>query len=513
MELREVFDLKPEYEGEIHPYALDRYREWLADIEREVQPEKLDYGDLNTYLSDQDKTTLHNAIAQIAEWLASCIGLGEGYSSIPYSLSVLLPMLEIKSLLKKVGEQKEEERRRVAACKELNPPLQVAKKWLNPDEYKEFEKSIAGAVSAYLEHGKEYILDTRSLDYLLYLSKIEGRQEERRRKRKAESKSSDFNLSLNKEISRLKSVLLPQKRKPKEYFEKRANDQRYLGYSFAHLLPADEKQRCDAIINETTQRIISAQFREFLDIRYQTTYFLLPVAEYRLVDIPCLDFSFEIFAVAEIEVWIKPGKLTVDGYTFDLPWIENRTEYGPYFVKLKAPEFLGYQYLLLTSAELGTIFWQNVPLVLILSLLDDEAEPARMLVVAASESYITYKIDSTEEEITIPTGFANYLREIHTLDQMTHIGILGEKVTSIAKKRLNESLTKQKIPLLPSEATASFKDDEFISSLTNLGLRRKDAEILLGHVPRNQTLAEATKLALQKYQGIIAQGSYGKTFD
>jgi hypothetical protein len=45
--------------------------------------------------------------------------------------------------------------------------------------------------------------------------------------------------------------------------------------------------------------------------------------------VPCIDISFEVFAAAYAEVWLKPGTKEFNGYEFALPWMEEGNARSP----------------------------------------------------------------------------------------------------------------------------------------------------------------------------------------
>lgn len=151
--------------------------------------------------------------------------------------------------------------------------------------------------------------------------------------------------------------------------------------------------------------------------------------------VPCLDFMFDVFAVVEVRVWLKPGQKNFSDYVFNLPWREEKG----YSVPLQEPEFLGYHYLVLTPEDLGGYsFWQGIPLVLLKGLLNGEIKPNGTTISAATDSMITYKIQRFKEEVDIPGKFADYLRNIGNIDQMVSMGIITEKVGNIVRSELGE---------------------------------------------------------------------------
>jgi len=123
-------------------------------------------------------------------------------------------------------------------------------------------------------------------------------------------------------------------------------------------------------------------------------YLPLPIAMYSFRGVPCLDFCLDVFCVIETRTWMKPGEKNFDGYSFDLP---RREEKG-YTVQLKE-EFLGYDYLPLTPKDLGAVFWQRIPLILLKELLEGGREPEGVTITAASDSGNTYKIQKFEGKL------------------------------------------------------------------------------------------------------------------
>jgi hypothetical protein len=524
--MAEVFTLKPEDEERIHPHALKRLNDWRSDIGGAVpQLEQATLDeinvDVNTYLDDDEKGNFKKNVTEVGEWVRACMDIGAGYSDRPFSTDVIGPMLRIKSMLTKVYERKiqraREEQRRQVAFKALNPPFQDARIYLDSEEYKEFEESIVVAVDACLAKGESYISDSRAEAYFWWCTTIKNREEEKERKRVAERKSWEYNLALGEEAKRLRSMLHPEKQNPEDYFEKGVVDLRYTGESFEHFLSAEGKQSFDtavnAIIREKLGELISHIYHQFIDWECLAYYFLLPWSDYVFEGVPCLDFSFNVFAVAETKVWLKPGKIGFDDYMFSLPQIEHKCDsYASYFTELEKPEFLGYHYVVLTPAEFGGyVFWQTIPLVLVAGLINGDTEPAGATISGVSETETTYTIKGFEEEVTIPNGFASYLKEIGGIDQMVSIGILSEKAANVIEKRLTQLEAGEKGGSLQNSQATGFKNEELISSLTSLGVPRRTAEELCSNIPKNLALQEATKLAMQNYNEIIAHRHSAKS--
>jgi len=225
-------------------------------------------------------------------------------------------------------------------------------------------------------------------------------------------------------------------------------------------------------------------FRQFIDGKYLRSYFLLLSAEYSLDGTPCLGFMFEVFAVVEIRVSLKPGKKTFGGYTFSLPWREEKG----YSILLQEPELLGYHYFILAPEDLGGyVSWETIPLVLLKGLLNGEIKPVGITISAALDDIITYKVPKFKEEVNIPDSFASYLRGIGSIDEMVSMGIMTEKVGNIVKSELGELKVEQKASL--SEEKVKQRDSKKAKAfqLFGEGKRPSDSEVKSLGIKPNST--------------------------
>jgi hypothetical protein len=309
--------------------------------------------------------------------------------------------------------EKEAEERWRTAYKELNIPTDDASKYLKSEEHEKFADSIPGAVDAYLAKRESYILDSRAADYLLWISVIKNRRKKEENKTAAAVKAREFGHSLNIEISKLKSTLSPENISIKDHFVKQIGDPRYTGHTFTDLLSEKQKQDLDTTLKKLVggelNKLVSDEFRQFVYWRYQYSYYLLPSVDgYMYEDVPCLNFCFDTYAVIRAEIWIKPVEKIFGDYTYYLPVSEGNGGNVP----LKAPQFIGYYYLILNPSDFGDyIFWQSIPLVLLKALLSGETKPA---------------------------GVTSYLGSIGSIDGMINMGIMTEKIANFAKNELSE---------------------------------------------------------------------------
>jgi hypothetical protein len=526
MELADLFPLPPDLEEKFRPEALQLYNEWriqiLKDIPALSQLSKEEaQAAIHKYLIDPEKESFQKYANEMAEWLWYCTQ----NQNVPFSIlrpMVYLPTREIAQLLRqafdrkakeideqrraqeaKAAEEEEEKDMRLkikAATKALNPPIEKAERYLDKNEYQKFHDSAARALLSYATHGEEYIHDPQSLAYLRWVKEINARQNAEEQKKVAEEKAKQYNRAFNKELRRLKAELLKDKQDTESYLRAHAGDRRYLPYSFAFKSSAQEEQRRDAIVERKVAEIVHPQFIKFITNRHRTRYFLVPFARFRAEDVFLLNFYFKVYAVVEIEVWMEPGEGNIEGYVFTFPWIEEKTDYGPYLREVRTPELVGYEYLLLTPSDLGHYFWRSLPLVLVKGLMAGELEPVGTSIMELSENFTTYSVNGLDDEVVIPERFADYLKELGGIEAMVAAGVIGDKVASVIKKCLERPLALPSLPALPVGDALGFEKDEFISALTGLGIPRKDAEQLLALTPKDLPLPEAVRLALQNYK-------------
>jgi len=459
-----ILSLKPEIAEQLHPFAVKWFGELRGAIEKQLEIDGLTVDDVESLLSQDEEGELQRQKSEIQMALLSCVNpdvastdllfnSGFGPAFLMMQLRSFTAADEIKSSLRKAYKRKaaatsepmrkkNELKRRTRAFEALNPPIALARKYLtDPAEYLRFEMSISGAVDAYLEAGELYGSHEKAKEYGQCMEMIEDRQREEARKQRARSDADAYSRCLNEEIRELTSQLCRRERNLSGYFRATIRDKRYSEHSFEYILSKEEKKKLDLILvsvaNKQLERLCSEDLRQFivLPFTYYRRYYPLQSASYSFEEIPCLDFSFDIFAALCVEIWLKPGKRSFDGFEFALPFTE-----GPNGLSLlKNPEFLGYYYSIAGTEALNThLFWKRIPLVILRGLLNGEMRPKGAIVSAASDEAVTYRIPGLEGETTIPNAFADYLRKIGTIDQMISTGIMSEKVANIVKSELTE---------------------------------------------------------------------------
>jgi len=478
----EILSLKPEDKERLNSHALERLNEWQGKILSKVpQLRQLNVEqakkDLATYLDENEIAEFNKCLADIKSWLSECMDTGDKYFSYAYATWVITPMSRIEYLVTKTYQTKEDEKEWNTAYNALNPPGRDAKTYLTDEEYKGFVKAAGQAIRARIEKGEDYLGDARSVDYQRYLARIHDRKEKEKLLFIARLAAQEFNRQLNEEKVRLRALLSPNRKVLEGYFRKQVKDRRYSGQDFSRLLSQKEKQDFDNILvgvsRSKAEELVPKDFRSFIVSECWRSFFLLPSVDYILEEVPCLSFMFEVFAVVETGVWLKPGQKQFNSYVFDFPWGEKKDSSSA-----KTREFLGYHHFLLTPEELeGWSFWQDIPLVLLRGLLSGETRPSGTVITSASNDEMTYKVEGFEEQVEIPTQIAEYLEHIGSIDGMVDMGIMSKKVGNIVQTALAELEAKRKTPPATKKAGRRDSIKEMASHLFDEGKRPSDPEV------------------------------------
>ena len=462
VKLATILTLSPEIAKQLHPFAVKWFGDLSATIERQLAIDGLTVDDIETFLSDDEKRELRRQKSGIEVALLICVKPHTAYSGPPLDsdfgpaflmmqLGTFVHAENIKSLLRRIHgresatmseamRKRDEFERRTRALQALNAPMALARKYLaGADEYMRFEMSMDRAVDAYLDTGEFYLDQEKAREYRRYLAVIEDRRQQDMRKQRAQSVADAYNLRLNEEMRELTTRLHRRQKDLSSYFRATAQDKRYSGHSFEYILSEEKRREMDltlvGIANKQVEQLCSEDLRQFivLPLRYHRRYYPLPSATYSSEEVPCVDFSFDIFGAICIEIWLKPGKKSFDGFEFPLPYVEGKNGLS----LLQTPKFLGYYYCVLRPEELNAhIFWERIPLIILKGLLNGEIQPEGTTISAASDQRITYRIPKLEGETTIPNVFADYLRAVGTIDEMTGMTILAGTVADIVKSEL-----------------------------------------------------------------------------
>ena len=339
--MTEILSLGPKHKDRLNPGALKRFSDWqeriLTDVPqlRQLSREQFD-ADLNTYLHNNEKVEFNKCVDDIAAWPFKCMGVGDTYFAYAYDREVIDPMVRIQSLIRQTYQRIEEERRKkeydarwCAAFVSIEPPVDDAKKYLNAREHDEFTLAMGKAIDTYLEEGTAYLADPRTFDYRWWLDRIQECKKKEAHERRATSKAAEYNHRLSQEIASLTARLDHKQRDLGTYLRSKIHDRRYTSHNFDYVLSKKDQTNFDATLvsmaNKRLEQLCPEDLRQFIVVpsQYYRRYYPLPSASYRFDEVPSLDFSFDVFAVAYAEVWLRPANTRLDGYEFLLPWADR----------------------------------------------------------------------------------------------------------------------------------------------------------------------------------------------
>jgi len=292
----------------------------------------------------------------------------------------------------------------------------------------------------------------------------------------------------NAEIEKFKASLYREKQDPMLLFSKWIKDSRYLGLTLESLLLPDQRRQLDTAVRNwvSANAVPGGSTGRFIAYEYKASYFLLPRAEYILYEdededeVPCLDFSFDVFAVVEIIYWKKIGKIERGGYSV--------------IGDLEKPQFLGYWYQLLT---LGDFSWEKIPVSLVQGLIDGELQPPGAKVSEIGrDGDIFYSPDGVEDEIRIPEDFRNYLIKAREKGGLAALGVIPPEVDTIIKH----------LPQMPAGGPSrqvETADKDVLAALLSLGFKAAEAKAAIASTsfPENAGFEEKMKLLLQTLGG------------
>lgn len=488
----ELLSLKPEDEARLNSHALKRFNDWQDRIMREApQLRQLNTeqirADLCAHLDDNERAEFGKCLAAITGWLCDCMDTGDNYFPYAYDTRVIDPMSRVEFLTIRAYQRVEAERRKKEYddrwCDifvSIKPPTDDAKEYLSDKENDEFTLAIGKAVEAYMEKGRAYLTDLRTMDYVWWLERIQQRKKEETQKLQAMNAATAYNHRLNQEIADLASQLDDEKKDLGSYFRAEIQDRRYTGHNFDYVLSREDEMNFDhtlvSVANRRLGQRLSNDLRDFVPLpsQYYRRYFPLPTADYRFGEVPCIDIGFHIFAAAYAEVWLKAADKSFNGYLFALPWLEESDDLVP----LQKPRFLAYYHLVLAAEDLGGyVFWGSIPLVLLKGLLNGETRSDGCTISAASDTVTTYRVQGFEKEVDVPDEFAEYLNNIGSIDEMVSMGIMTEKVGNIVRVALGEMEAERRTPPAGEKARRGGGMKGRAFQLFDAGKRPSDPEV------------------------------------
>jgi hypothetical protein len=450
MDAKRIVRLDPNDEAKLHPVALRRLLQWEDKLSKQVPLSNLSLDDLEIWLTKDELAEWEKGVEGMRQWLVKCLR-EKAWQDTPH---------EGEPIIERVNQFSET----------LKRYFIYEADWVN-DSMKQIEMLLKQ----------------------VWQRKLQWFQEKQAQK-EAERKSVEYAKELNKAITEFRSRL-SEKRRPVRWPKEAPAC--YMGYS----LPSSQKAKYERAATEWIEALIPKDLRQFITFdKYWLHYRLVPWAQYKLNNVPCLDFCFSVFVTIEVELWLKPAEVLIDGFRFSMPQIQRLVTtpqgevVGGYLVLLTTPQLLGYEYLLLTPNELqlndlGYSFWQVIPCLLLEGLMQGNAEPEGCVITEARENWTTYRAEGFDEEVQISDDLAKYFKDVGSWDSLAAKGVIDPKLVPIIQRALERA----KAP----KPQATGKED-VVNALVALGWTKSEAEEKIANVqfPDGLSLEDKIKLIL-----------------
>ncbi|MFC1972309.1 RuvA C-terminal domain-containing protein [Chloroflexota bacterium] len=228
-------------------------------------------------------------------------------------------------------------------------------------------------------------------------------------------------------------------------------------------LPLPEKQQVEQWAQPLVLKKVPRILHELMavDISFKTRF--VPYVQYEVQEIPCLDWWFKTFILAEANINTKAKTVT-------------KTFYGCDFnSQMSISGLLGKVYLepCLWERTLGIV----IPLVLLLMVARGEMERSGIQVIERKPPLTTFEIQGFDEEVTLHDDFLRFIKDItknHSLPQ----ALLSRQLIDTGTFHLLET----KIGILSEEggmvkgAGELYLVEKAVEKLVSMGWTEKDAE-------------------------------------
>ena len=386
------------------------------------------------------------------------------------------------------------ERKALAA---IQPSIDDAQRFLDGSELQWFLASIPGAIDAYLQGPllpdapSSWLWNQSAYRYLILRSIIEERQ------RKAASRmkewedwveATDRKIQLMgqtcAEIEEFEKSLSKKKQDPQCLFAK-LKDPRYVGISLETLLLPDKRRQLDRDVESwvSSNAVPGGNMGRFIIHEYKASYFPLPWGEYVFheeEEIPCLDFSLDVFAIVEVTYWKTLSLIKRDSYSV--------------IKDLKEPQFMGYRY---ERLRLGDFSWECIPVNLLQNLMAGELQSVGVKVSEIRrDGDIFYSVDGVEDEIRIPRDLRTYLAKVKQKGGLVSLGIISLEAGTIIEH------LPPKLAGTPQKKL-DIGDKDVVDALVALGWKVCEAKKAIAGMsfPADATLEQKVTLALRNLGG------------
>ena len=488
IELPPILHLPPVNKEQMEPYPLMRYLNLLKNIYDEVPLDELCEDDL----VEEEKAKRKENTDKIVDWVQKC-SKDSGQATLvvyPYSMVIFYYMSDLKALLKTALERKAEKQmleaekqKRLALLKEIDPPLDDAKKYLTPEETQRFLNSIPGAIDAYMSRDKKaesyspgiWLITSKTFDYRYWVLIIKERKEEEIRRKQAQTRHDQYIDRLSAAVEKFKEELGKSK-KPKFVHPPELVKYEPENWCELELATMQQIQKwAERNIFKILPEILTYLTKWKLDLQSQ----VVPVAVYEVVDsIPCLTWYFDTHILVTA--------------SFELKKCVLRERHPYYTAEVEAEgEKLGVLYF--EQSEWLTPGTFTTPIVLLSLLAKGDLEAPGITVTEHGYLFTTFAIQGFEEEVEIYDGFRKYIGYI-AKDKPLAETLLAKGLIDEDTAKLVEEKAKLPLPQVLGAGQPFSDNSDVKAALEGMGYKNGDIDEAMGNAPLSPEMSLEEKV-------------------
>lgn len=490
IELFPILNLPPVNMEQMDPYALNSYLEYLQELYTELPGYELTEADL----TDDEKAERKQCTDEIRDWIKKCEkGAGEANTQAPSILYCRQDLDALKALLEAAYERKAsklkkqaEEKRRLGALEEIDPPLDDAREYLRDREYKLFVDSLPGAVDAYLSNKKQnqiipdiWRADPRARDYVGTTAIIESRKKREAQERQAQFEFAQYQRQIDSDIKKLKQELAREK-KPR--FPYPAALAKYQPHTWCELERPAKPDIAKWAWGYIWKRV-PPTLKDFISWEVDWREQMLPYAEYEVAGIPCLVWYFRTLILAEVHLRV----------------VEKTT----------IREFLGYRgEIAVPGCEVGCFYvvppveWDTqlgftTPIALLSVLAKGQLEAPGVTVIERSSPFTRFVVQGLSEQVELHDAFRRFISDISKERSLSQ-SLLAQGWVDEDTAKLIEGKDELPLPQLAgvqiSTTQTTIDNSALEATLESLGYRKQEVTALLASTDFSPNMTPQDKL-------------------
>jgi len=405
---------------------------------------------------------LETCLSTIACYLAECRNKANKENPPPLPSDAFK---ELEKYLKIMCQLKEDRRSDATAIEAISPPFTDASKYLNEDEYKSFQNSLSGAVDAYLAQTQMEKFYCPKLwlefspEYAHWLSTVQSRKEMTVNSKRAQVEYDQYMNDIKRLLSEVKSRLTAEK-PPRFIYPKTIKP--YQPDQWCELeLPV--KQEVQDWARTKTKELVPTEVGDFIKWKYSYKILTLPTANYQMLGIPCLTWTFTVWFLITLNLYV-----TGEAFYKHFRGIS-------YPVKLPNEE-LGYYYL--GPVEWDTLEGFSTPIILLAMLSEGKIEHDGIEIIAHDRSITTYEVKGYDgETIEIHDLFRQFVIDICKGKSLSHgllaAGMIDKMTASLIENKALVPLNKKE-SIQVEQVKNTDNNADVLQALESMGYKKSE---------------------------------------